>query len=108
MLRFAFIQRFFSSEKAGSVPEGSDWKDDLNPQSLTIHKNAKLEPSLADAKPGERFQFERMGYFCVDSKDSTSEKPVFNRIVTLKRRMGKNSEKGKVARRKVSRRSGSY
>ena len=74
----------FSSEKAGTVPEGADWKDDLNPDSIKIISNAKMEPSLASAKPGERFQFERNGYFCVDSKDSVEGAVVFNRIVTLK------------------------
>ena len=83
----------FSSEKAGSVPEGGDWKDDLNPESLQIINNAKMEPSLASAKPGERFQFERKGYFCVDSKDSVEGKPVFNRIVTLKDAWGR-AQKG--------------
>lgn len=85
----------FSSEKAGSVPDGKDWKDDLNPDSLTVYKNAKLEPSLADAKSGDRFQFERMGYFCVDAKDSALGKPVFNRIVTLKDAWAKLQKKKK-------------
>ncbi len=79
----------FKSEKAGTVPEGGDWKDDLNPESLSVLTDAKMEPSLADAKPGERFQFERKGYFCVDTKDSAEGKPVFNRIVTLKDAWGK-------------------
>ena len=79
----------FSSEKAGTVPEGGDWKDDLNPESLQVISNAKMEPSLVSAKPGERFQFERKGYFVVDSKDSEEGKPVFNRIVTLKDAWGR-------------------
>ncbi len=56
----------------------------LNPNSLTIKEKCYLEPSLKDAKPMDSFQFVRNGYFCVDSKDSTEEKPVFNRIVSLK------------------------
>ena len=56
----------------------------INKKALTVLKNAKLEPMLKDAKVGERFQFVRMGYFCVDSKDSQPDKPVFNRTVTLK------------------------
>ena len=73
----------FSSEKAGEVEEGQDWKEDLNPESLTVLSACKLEPSLANANVGDRFQFERMGYFCMD-KDSQPGKPVFNRTVTLK------------------------
>jgi glutaminyl-tRNA synthetase len=61
-----------------------DWHSVLNPDALTVLTGGKLEPSLADATSGERFQFERNGYFCVDSKDSTSEKLVFNRTVALR------------------------
>ncbi len=57
--------------------------DDLNPQSLTVIQ-AAMEPSLRDAKPEDRFQFERHGYFVADMKDSTAGQPVFNRTVTLK------------------------
>jgi len=64
--------------------EGLDFKAFLNPGSLEILKNCHVEPGLAKAEPGSRFQFERMGYFCVDSGDSTAEHPVFNRTVTLK------------------------
>lgn len=56
----------------------------LNPNSLKVLENCYLEPSLAEAKPGESFQFVRSGYFCVDEKDSTPEGLVFNRIVSLK------------------------
>ena len=61
-----------------------DYKDLINPKSLVIIPNAKLEPFVKTAKPGDRFQFERQGYFCVDAKHSTKEKLVFNRTVTLK------------------------
>jgi glutaminyl-tRNA synthetase len=57
--------------------------DDLNPASLERIEYAKVEPALASAAPGARFQFERHGYFCVDP-DSRAGKPVFNRTVTLK------------------------
>ncbi|MBS7302842.1 MAG: glutamine--tRNA ligase/YqeY domain fusion protein [Lachnospiraceae bacterium] len=56
----------------------------LNPNSLTVLENCYVEPILADAKAYDSFQFVRQGYFCVDAKDSTPEKPVFNRIVSLK------------------------
>ena len=55
----------------------------LNPNSLTV-KQCYLEPAFAGAKPYDRFQFVRQGFFCVDAKDSTAEKLVFNRIVSLK------------------------
>lgn len=56
----------------------------MNPESIIVMNNCKIEPSLRDAKKGERFQFMRNGYFCVDTKDTTDEKLVFNRIVPLK------------------------
>lgn len=56
----------------------------FNPNSLTVIEDAKLEPSLKSAAPGESFQFIRNGYFCVDSKDSTEGNPVWNRVVSLK------------------------
>ncbi len=75
--------RLFTKPDPLDVPEGHDWKENLNPNSLVILQNCKLEPSLAEAKVGDRFQFERKGYFCVDP-DSTEKKLVFNRTVTLK------------------------
>jgi glutaminyl-tRNA synthetase len=62
----------------------SDFLECLNPQSVEVLKNCLVEPSLATAQPGDRFQFERKGYFFVDPVDSLPGKPVFNRIVTLK------------------------
>ena len=56
----------------------------LNPNSLTILKDCYVEPALAEAKPGDSFQFVRQGFFCVDTKDSTPENIVYNRIVSLK------------------------
>jgi glutaminyl-tRNA synthetase len=61
-----------------------DFKSSLNPNSLEVLTSCLVEPGLAQAKPGARFQFERMGYFCVDSEDSSPEKPAFNRTVTLR------------------------
>ncbi len=64
-------------------PSGDDWKSFINPNSLELLRNCKVEPSLATAKAQDRFQFERMGYFCVDY-DSTADHLVFNRTVTLR------------------------
>jgi glutaminyl-tRNA synthetase len=64
--------------------DAQDFNALLNPLSLEVLKDCRLEPGLKDAPPGSRFQFERLGYFCVDSKDSISERLVFNRTVTLK------------------------
>ena len=72
----------FSTEDPDDVPEGGDFKDNLNPESLVV-VSAKLEQGLHKAKPGERFQFLRQGYFVVDP-DSTPEAPVFNRTVALR------------------------
>ena len=65
------------------VEEGQDFTANLNPNSLEVLADCKLEPSLAHAASGARYQFERLGYFCVDA-DSTPGKPVFNRTVTLR------------------------
>jgi glutaminyl-tRNA synthetase len=73
--------RLFRSEDPEA--EGKDPLDDLNPQSLEVLTGCKVEPLLADAAAGARFQFERQGYFCADP-DSAPGKPVFNRTVTLK------------------------
>lgn len=65
-------------------PDAGDFLEALNPDSLKVLENAKVEPSLAAAKPGDSFQFMRQGYFCVDNRDSTPEHLVFNRSVSLK------------------------
>ncbi len=65
-------------------PDAGDFLEVLNPDSLKVLENAKVEPSLAAAKPGDSFQFMRQGYFCVDNKDSTPGHLVFNRSVSLK------------------------
>jgi glutaminyl-tRNA synthetase len=69
---------------ADPLENGSDMMEHLNPQSLEILKSCRLEPSLAAAAPGASFQFERSGYFCVDTGDSTAQALVFNRTVTLR------------------------
>ena len=75
--------KLFTKEYPDQVEDGQDFTANLNPQSLEFITNAKLEPSLANAAAGTRYQFERLGYFCVDL-DSRSGKPVFNRTVALK------------------------
>jgi glutaminyl-tRNA synthetase len=72
--------RLFSAEEPG----GDEWLAQLNPTSLEVLRGCKLEASLADAAPGSRWQFERVGYFCVDPVDSRPGAPVWNRTVTLK------------------------
>ncbi len=76
--------RLFTVENVGDIPEGENYRSYLNPDSLKVVRGAMMEPSLKEAKKGDRFQFERIGYFCVDSKDEFEEKPVFNRTVQLK------------------------
>jgi len=76
-------ENLFTKENPADVPEGQDFTVNLNPNSLEVITHAKLEPSLANAVPGSRYQFERLGYFCVDP----GSKPgalVFNRTVALK------------------------
>ncbi len=75
--------RLFKVKNPLQVEEGKNWLDNLNPDSLIVLTGCKLEPSLAEVKPGDRFQFERVGYFCVDP-DSEPGKPVFNRTATLR------------------------
>ena len=75
--------RLFTSENPLKTEEGQEFTANLNPGSLEVAKNCRLEPSLKDVSPGEIYQFERLGYFCVDP-DSTEGMPVFNRTVTLR------------------------
>jgi glutaminyl-tRNA synthetase len=74
----------FTKENPNEVEEGKDFTDFINPESLEILTDCMLEPSLSEAAPESRYQFERLGYFCVDSKDSNPNAPVFNRTVTLR------------------------
>ncbi len=75
--------RLFNHPFPLDVKEGESFLDHLNPESLQVLSGAKAEPSLKDAKPGDRFQFERVGYFCVDP-DSRDDKLVFNRTISLR------------------------
>jgi glutaminyl-tRNA synthetase len=73
----------FTKPNPDDVEDGHDYKEGLSPESLKVLSGCKLEPSVKTAPAGTRYQFERQGYFCIDS-DSTTEKLVFNRIATLK------------------------
>jgi glutaminyl-tRNA synthetase len=84
----------FAKPDPDDVPEGQTYLANLNPRSLEVLTGCKLEPSLAAAKVGDRFQFERLGYFCAD-KDSAPGKLVFNRSVTLRDTWAKIEKKGK-------------
>jgi glutaminyl-tRNA synthetase len=75
---------FFVKENPNEVEEGKDFTNNINPKSLEILKDCRVEPSLADTKPGDRCQFERLGYFCVDAKESKPDALIFNRTVTLR------------------------
>ena len=83
--------KLFTQENMGDIPEGADYKDYLNPESVQVLKGAKLEASLAEAKPGQTFQFVRMGYYTPDSKNPG----VFNRAVTLKDSFSKTMDQPK-------------
>jgi glutaminyl-tRNA synthetase len=76
-------ENMFTKENPGETEEGKDFTESINPASLEILTGCKLEPALKDAPAGERYQFERLGYFCVDP-DSAPGKPVFNRTVALR------------------------
>jgi glutaminyl-tRNA synthetase len=87
--------RLFVKEDPNEVEEGKDFLSNINPNSLQVLTHCKLEPMLGIAAPGDRFQFERTGYFCADVKDSIPGAPVFNRIVTLKDTWAKIEQKEK-------------
>jgi glutaminyl-tRNA synthetase len=78
------FDRLFSVEEPDGDKEGRDFKTFLNPHSLETLTDAKLEPSLAQAKPETRYQFERLGYFRADPRDSQPGKPVFTRVISLR------------------------
>ena len=77
-------EHLFVKENPNEAEEGKDFTDYINPNSMEILTNCMIEPSLSEAKPGSRYQFERLGYFCVDAKDSAEGSLVFNRTVTLR------------------------
>jgi len=76
-------ENLFTKEVHDDVPQGQDFTANLNPNSLEVLANCKVEPSLKNAKPLQRYQFERLGYFCVDP-DSSPDRLVFNRTVSLR------------------------
>ena len=80
---------------ANPLEESSDYMEHLNPKSLEILRECRVEPSLSHAAPGSRFQFERTGYFCVDPVDSSGNVLVFNRTATLRDSWAKISEKNR-------------
>ncbi len=88
-------ETLFTVADPNDTAEGQEFTDLLNPKSLEVIPDAQVEPSLAQAVPGSRCQFERLGYFCVDTVDSVPGKPVFNRTVTLKDEWAKLQGKGK-------------
>ena len=84
----------FAKERPEDTADGEDFKSNLNPESLTTLSDCMIEPSLKDANTLDRFQFERLGYFCLD-RETTKEKMVFNRTVTLRDTWAKIQKKGK-------------
>jgi glutaminyl-tRNA synthetase len=84
--------RLFSAEDPERTAAGKTFLDNLNPQSLEVVRDCRLEPGLAEAAPGQRFQFERLGYFCVDD-DSRAGALVFNRTVSLRDTWAKIEQK---------------
>ncbi|HEY3441562.1 MAG TPA: glutamine--tRNA ligase/YqeY domain fusion protein [Paludibaculum sp.] len=92
-------ENLFLTEDPNDSSRGQDWTENINPNSLEVLHGAKLEPSLGSAKAGDKFQFERMGYFCVD-RDSTPERAVFNRTLGLRDTWAKieKNQSGKAAK----------
>ncbi len=88
----------FTKEDPNQVEEGQDFTANLNPNSLELITNGKLEPALANVAPGGLYQFERLGYFCVDL-DSAPGKPVFNRTVALRDTLAKIEKRAKTEKR---------
>ena len=76
--------RLFTSENPAKVPDGDHFTDNLNPDSLKILKECRIEPAISSVKKRETIQFERQGYFCLDQMDSTPDDLVFNRTVPLR------------------------
>jgi len=74
----------FTKEDPDDLPEGADWKINLNPNSLQTLADCRIEPYLASATPGSTYQFERLGYFCVDVAESSRQRLLFNRTITLR------------------------
>jgi glutaminyl-tRNA synthetase len=90
--KIRLYDHLFVKPDPDEVEPGETYLDNLNPNSLML-ANGLVEPAVAHAAPGTRYQFERLGYFCVDT-DSTAEKPVFNRTVTLRDTWAKIEKRG--------------
>lgn len=86
--------RLFAHPTPDNTKDGKDYKDHLNPDSLRTLTKCYLEPALVEAGPGDRFQFEREGYFCLDPMHQTGNILVFNRTVTLRDTWAKIEQKG--------------
>ncbi len=93
--RVRLYENLFTLRDMSEMEEGKSYNDYLNPESLTVLENCFVEPALAAAKPLDRFQFLRQGYFCADA-DSTPDRPVFNRTVALKDSWAKMQQKGQA------------
>jgi len=87
--------RLFGHAYPDAGREGRDFREHLNPDSLRVPTSCYVEPSLSGAAPGSRYQFEREGYFCVDTVDSTADRLVFNRTVTLRDSWAKLEQQGR-------------
>ena len=87
--------RLFTVENPDTSADGKTFLDFMNPHSLEVLTECYVEPGLTLAHPGMRYQFERLGYFCVDPRDSTREHPVFNRTATLRDSWAKIEQTGK-------------
>jgi glutaminyl-tRNA synthetase len=94
-LEVRLYDHLFSKPDADDVAEGETYRANLNPKSLEVVGQCLVEPSLAQARPGQRFQFERLGYFTADAVDSRPGEPVFNRTVTLRDTWAKVQKSGK-------------
>jgi glutaminyl-tRNA synthetase len=87
--------RLFVKENPDDAEDGKDFLSNLNPHSLQVLQHCKVERMLGAAAPGDRYQFERLGYFCADIRDTKPGAPVFNRIVTLRDAWAKIEQQGK-------------
>ncbi len=86
-------EHLFSVTDPSDIEDGADWKSNLNPESVEVLTGCRVEPSLAAARAGVTVQFERVGYFCVDPKDSSPDRLVFNRVVSLRDSWAKIQQK---------------
>ena len=89
----------FTKRDPEEAEEGKDFKSNLNTNSLTVLQSCQVEPSLKNAKPGNRYQFERQGYFCVDTVNSSDKKLIFNRIVSLRNTWAKIKKAAKKSKK---------